>query len=124
MNYNPMSSNDFEAISWLEEEAVNSKELGNAWKILKAYYEECKSELKNIDMSVSPFEGEVERDRLYRLADDILSNPEFLMAACILSLDSFTAPSASPTMSIAGMPRRKSTSTVTSAPSYPKGEKE
>ena len=40
-----------------------------------------------------------------------------------LKRDSFTALSASPTISIAGIPRRKSTSTLTRAPSYPNGEK-
>ena len=52
------------------------------------------------------------------------SKPEFCTAALMRSRDSFTAPSARPTISTAGMPRRISTSTVTSAPSYPNGENE
>ena len=52
------------------------------------------------------------------------SNPEFRMAACMRSRASFTALSASPTRSMAGIPRLISTSTVTREPSYPNGENE
>ena len=63
-------------------------------------------------------------ERLIKTLSAGKSNPEFFIAACILSRDSFTAPSARPTMSTAGIPRLKSTSTVTREPSYPKGENE
>ena len=62
-------------------------------------------------------------ERLIRTRSAGNSNPEFVMALLILSRDSFTAPSASPTMSTAGIPLLKSTSTLTSEPSYPNGEK-
>ena len=45
------------------------------------------------------------------------SNPLFLTAALIRSRSSFTAPSESPTISTAGIPRLVSVSTVTSEPS-------
>ena len=62
-------------------------------------------------------------DKLIRTRSFGKSNPELIIADRILSLASFTALSAKPTKSTAGIPRRKSTSTETILPSYPKGEK-
>ncbi|MBP5678393.1 MAG: NUDIX hydrolase [Bacilli bacterium] len=78
MSYNPMSVDDYEAIQWLEEESKNLPALGNAWTILKAYYEECKQELKRIPTEPSPFENINEKMNVYGLAKEVLSNDSFM----------------------------------------------
>jgi len=57
--------------------------------------------------------------RLMRRRSRGNSNPEFRTAARIRSRASFMAPSGNPTISTLGIPRRRSTSTVTSSPSNP-----
>lgn len=86
MSYNPMSVNDYDAILWLEEESKNNPELMNAWKILKAYYEECKKELKNIDKSSSPFESVNEKEHVHSFAEEVSQN-EIFMEECVSFLD-------------------------------------
>ena len=78
MNYNPMSIDDYDAIRWLEEESHHLPALENAWKILKAYYEECKKELKNMSNSISPFESFNEKERIQGLVSEIIRNDSFM----------------------------------------------
>ena len=63
-------------------------------------------------------------ERLIKTLSGGNSNPLLITAARTLSLVSFTAPSARPTTSTAGMPLLRSTSTLTRLPWYPYGENE
>ena len=63
-------------------------------------------------------------ERLIKTLSAGNSNPLLIRAERTLSLVSFTAPSARPTTSTAGIPLLRSTSTLTRLPSYPNGENE
>lgn len=78
---NPMSSDDYEAIEWLEEESQKIPALANAWQILRKYYEECKEELRHIDEVEDLVMDDNERDKLYREAREKFSNEKFVQEA-------------------------------------------
>ena len=61
MEKNPITVDDFEIIKWLQNESNNSPEIRYAWKILNAYYNHCKENLK-IQSNKNPFSSYKEMD--------------------------------------------------------------
>lgn len=79
VKHNPMSENDQEAISWLEDRSKELPALYNAWQVLKAYYDSCLEQLKNIDTKDSPFKSDKERGELYLyVGKQIIDNDIFM----------------------------------------------
>lgn len=78
MTFNPMSADDYEAIYWLEDRSKELPALGNAWQILKKYYDECKKEIRQLSTLESPFADELERDNVYSDVQGIVKNEVFM----------------------------------------------
>ena len=78
---NPMSSNDKDAIEYLEERSKENPALNYAWNILKEYYKRCLTELDEANTLLSPFETEEEKENTYRLVKKEIQNEDFFNEA-------------------------------------------
>ena len=74
---NPMSANNEDAIHYLNERSKENKSLEYAWKVLKAYYDECLKELDGINTFFSPFEDESEKKNIFDLVKQELKDKSF-----------------------------------------------
>ena len=78
---NPMSSNDKDAIEYLEERSKENPALNYAWNILKEYYKRCLIELDEANTLLSPFETEEEKESTYTLVKKEIQNEDFFNEA-------------------------------------------
>lgn len=78
---NPMSSNNDDSILYLNERVNDSPSFSYAWKILKAYYDKCLDELKNIDISVAPFSDDKEKNNVFSTVKGLFENKSLLLEA-------------------------------------------
>ena len=74
---NPMSANNEDAIYYLNEKSKENESFEYAWKVLKAYYDECLKELDGINTLFSPFEDELEKKNIFNLVKQELQDKNF-----------------------------------------------
>ena len=74
---NPMSANNEDAIYYLNEKSKENESFEYAWKVLKAYYDECLKELDGINTLFSPFEEKKEKKNIFNLVKQELQDKNF-----------------------------------------------